>query len=86
MWRLLAVEALALAQAADLRQRPGVMGARYQALHDGIRSISPYLVEDRPLYEDIAAVALWLQSPQAQAALLPARPKNPIIIALGGEA
>jgi histidine ammonia-lyase len=86
MWRLLAVEALALTQAGDLRKRPELMGKHYQALHDGVRKISPYLVEDRPLYEDIAQVAEWLQSAPAQASLLAQRPKNPIIIALGGEA
>jgi len=86
MWRLLAVEALALAQAADLRKRAGTMGAHYQALHDGIRSLSPFLAEDRPLYEDIAKVAEWLQGAPAQGSLLSPRPKNPIIIALGGEA
>lgn len=78
VWRILAIEALALTQAADLRKRNDVMGGDYKQLHDMVRGLSPMLGEDRPLQEDIEKVAAWMQTPEAQQALLPPRPKNPI--------
>jgi histidine ammonia-lyase len=76
VWKLVAVQALALAQAADLRE-PDVMGESYRELHRLVRSTSEKLTHDRPLFEDIARVCDLLQSPEAQASLLSQRPANP---------
>jgi histidine ammonia-lyase len=77
LWKLVSIEALALAQAADLRPGPAlVMGADFQKLHDRVRSVSPKLIEDRPLFEDIDAVRQLLQREEVQAALLPPRPNK----------
>ncbi len=75
LWRLLAVQALALAQAADLRDHD-VMGEDYRSLHHQIRQISAHLTVDRPLFEDIAGVAAQLQEPGVQQRLLPPRTGN----------
>jgi histidine ammonia-lyase len=66
MWKLLAIEALALAQAADLRPTSGVMGGDYRRLYEWVRGVSPKIAEDRPLAEDIGKVVSLLQSEQAQ--------------------
>jgi histidine ammonia-lyase len=75
-WKILAVLALALAQAADLRGHQ-IMGEHYRQLHQLVRELSARLVADRPLFEDIARVAELLQSAAAQDALLPLRPAGP---------
>jgi len=64
-WKILAVETLALAQAADLRGK-NVMGGDYTKLHDLVRGLSPKLENDRPLVEDIQKVAELLKSEEAQ--------------------
>ena len=53
-WKILAIETLALVQAADLRKREGkeVMGSDFARLHDRVREISWEIGEDRPLFED----------------------------------
>jgi histidine ammonia-lyase len=61
-WKILAIEALALAQAADLRAPKNVMGGDYQKLYDLVRQCSPKLENDRPLVEDIERVTALLQS------------------------
>jgi histidine ammonia-lyase len=66
VWKLAAIQALALAQAADARGRDSVLGGDYRKLHDLVRSVSPELKKDRPLAQDIAAVAGLLQSEEAQ--------------------
>ncbi len=66
LWKLVAIEALALAQAADLRGNEAVMGGDYQKLYDAVRSVSPTLAADRPLVEDIQRVTALLQSEQVQ--------------------
>ena len=78
VWKLLAIEAMALAQAADLRVREGrdVMGGDYRKLHALVREASPRLDEDRPLFEDIARVSEALQSEAAQEQCLPRRPRE----------
>ena len=76
VWKLVAVQALALVQAADLRE-PDVAGECYRALHRLVRSTSEKLTNDRPLYEDIARVCDLLKSPEAQASLLSKRPASP---------
>jgi phenylalanine ammonia-lyase len=73
LWKLTAIEALALAQAADLRNRPDVMGGDYRKLYDLVRDVSPTLTTDRPLAEDIERVTALLQSESAQQQCLPAR-------------
>jgi histidine ammonia-lyase len=82
-WKILAIETLALAQAADLvewascpsasnRQdacaTKNVMGGDYQKLHGHVRNLSPKLENDRPLFEDIQRVTDWLRSEEAQKA------------------
>jgi histidine ammonia-lyase len=66
VWKLLAIEALALAQAADHRGRDKVLGGDYRKLYDLVRSVSPALQCDRPLTEDIQRVTALLQSEAAQ--------------------
>jgi histidine ammonia-lyase len=66
LWKLAAIEAIALAQAADLRGRKGVMGGDYRKLHETVRSVGPVLQEDRPLAEEIAGLVTLLQSEEAQ--------------------
>jgi len=80
VWKLLAIESLALVQAADLQQADGVMGAAYQTLHGLVRTVSDPLGEDRPLFEDIERVTELLQSPAAQEACLAPRPESPVAI------
>jgi histidine ammonia-lyase len=75
VWKLAAIQALALAQAADLRG--DVVGERYAQLHGLVRSTSEKLADDRPLFEDIARVRDRLQSSEAQSKLLPPRPPAP---------
>jgi len=76
VWKLAAIQALALAQAADLRGGD-VMGADYARLHALVRGVSARLAEDRPLFEDLARVNELLRSPAAQQELLPPRPPAP---------
>jgi histidine ammonia-lyase len=66
LWKLMAIEALALAQAADLRGRDQAMGGAYRKLYDLVRGVSPTLAADRPLNEDIQRVTALLQSEEAQ--------------------
>jgi histidine ammonia-lyase len=73
-WKILAIEALALAQAADMRGRQA-MGGDYQKLYDLVRAISATLQNDRPLDEEIQRVTAMLQSEEAQQQCL--RPVNP---------
>ena len=73
VWKLVAIQALALAQAADLRGGD-IMGRDYARLHGLVRGVSAQLAEDRPLFEDIARVNELLRSPATQAQLLPPRP------------
>ena len=73
LWKLVAIEALAVAQAADLHKRKDVMGGDYRTLYDLVRSISPKLETDRPLFEDIQRVTALLQSDHTQQQCLPPR-------------
>ncbi len=66
LWKIVAIEALTLAQAADLRGRKNVMGGDYQKLYDVVRSVSPTLAADRPLAEDIRLVTALLQTETVQ--------------------
>lgn len=66
LWKIAAIEALALAQAADLRGRKTAMGGDYQKLYELVRSVSPTLQNDRPLAEDIQSLTALLQSEDAQ--------------------
>ena len=66
LWKLVAIEAIALAQAADLRGRDEVMGGDYRKLHETVRSVSPRLQVDRPLAEEIVQVVALLQSEEVQ--------------------
>ena len=66
LWKILAIEALAVVQAADLRAPKKVMGGDFQKLYDLVRGVSPKLESDRPLSEDIARVTALLQTESAQ--------------------
>ena len=65
-WKILAIEAIALVQAADLRGQPDLMGGDYRKLHQLVRGVSQKLEEDRPLFEDIEQVTALLQSGEVQ--------------------
>ena len=66
VWKILAIQAIILAQAADLRKNRKVMGGDYRKLHKLIRSVSAKLESDRPLNEDIDRVTRLLQTEEAQ--------------------
>jgi histidine ammonia-lyase len=66
VWKLMAIEALTLAQAADARGLENVLGGDYRKLYELVRSVSPELKCDRPLTEDIQRVSELLQSESAQ--------------------
>jgi len=66
LWKILAIEALAVTQAADLRGSEFVPGGDFQKLRELIRGVSPRLESDRPLNEDIQRVTALLQSETAQ--------------------
>lgn len=74
-WKIVAIESLALAQAADLRGG-NVMGRDYRKLYDLVRSVSPKLGTDRPLTGDIARVTELLQSEEAQTHCLAPEPRS----------
>lgn len=67
LWKLVAIEALALARAADARGCDKVLGGDYRKLYDLVRGVSPALTGDRPLAADIAAVTALLRTEAAQA-------------------
>lgn len=69
VWKILAIEALALAQAADARGPAREPGGDFRRLHERLRACSPPLTEDRPLAEDIERVTALLQSDEVQASL-----------------
>ena len=75
-WKIMAVQALALAQAADLRGHQ-VMGDDYRAFHGAVREISAPLKTDRPLFEEIAKATELLRSEAMQQRFLPPRPPCP---------
>jgi histidine ammonia-lyase len=66
LWKILAIEALALAQAADARGCEKALGGDYRKLYELVRGISPKLEGDRPLGEDIQRLAALLQTEDAQ--------------------
>jgi histidine ammonia-lyase/phenylalanine ammonia-lyase len=66
LWKLLAVESLALAQAADVRGTEKVLGGDYRKLYDLVRGVSPTMQCDRPLAGDIERVTVLLQTEAAQ--------------------
>lgn len=74
LWKILAIEAITVVQAADLRGRDKVLGGDFKKLYELVRGVSPKLDSDRPLNEDIARVAALLQSETAQQHCL--RPQN----------
>jgi histidine ammonia-lyase len=76
VWKLAAIQALALAQAADLRGTKTVLGGDYRKLYDAVRGVSPTLAADRPLAEDIARVVELLQSEAVQEQCLAADDGN----------
>ena len=71
VWKLVAIEALALVQAADARGRDKVLGGDYRKLYELVRGVSPELECDRPLADDIRRVTELLQSDSVQQQCLP---------------
>lgn len=84
LWRLLGVEAMALAQAADLRRRAGrnVMGKAYAELHEIVRASSAELFADRALSEEIAAVTDSIRRGENLPRCVRPRQANPIRLIL----
>jgi histidine ammonia-lyase/phenylalanine ammonia-lyase len=66
LWKLVAIEAMAMVQAADMHPRKDVMGGDYRKLYDLVRSVSAPLQTDRPLADEIGRVMVLLQSEAAQ--------------------
>ena len=66
LWKLLGIHGLALAQAADLRGETMSMSGGYAMLREEIRKISPRLVQDRPLQEDIEKASELFRSESFQ--------------------
>jgi histidine ammonia-lyase len=77
VWKLAAIETLALAQAADLRGREAALGGDYKKLYDLVRAVSAKLDSDRPLFEDIQRVTTLLQSDDVQQQCLPLEDHEP---------
>jgi len=74
VWKLSAIQALALCQAADLRDDTDrILGADFRVLYERIRAVSPFVASDRPLFEDIERVVGVLQDATLQDQLLPLR-------------
>ncbi len=74
VWKLSAIQALALCQAADQRDDTDrVLGADFRTLYEAVRAVSPQVHEDRPLFGDIDRVVAVLQDPALQGSLLPPR-------------
>jgi len=76
LWKLVAIEALALAQAADLRGPKGVMGGDFRKLYNLVRSVSPRVETDRPLDEEIRRLTALLQTPAARDECFKGRPES----------
>ena len=74
LWKLLAVEVIALAQSAEAKGIESEMGEPLRNFLQELRAVSPRLREDRPLYEDIGRVVELLRSEQVHAAYLQPRP------------
>lgn len=66
VWKILAIEAIALVQSADLRGPDFVLGSDFQKLRDLVRGVSSKLENDRPLMSDIEQVTRLLQTEDAQ--------------------
>jgi histidine ammonia-lyase len=66
LWKILAIEAITVVQAADLRGREKALGGDFKKLYELVRGVSPKLENDRPLNEDITRVTALLQSEAAQ--------------------
>lgn len=66
VWKILAIEAIALVQSADLRGPDFVLGGDFQKLRDLVRGVSQKLESDRPLMSDIEQMTRLLQSEDVQ--------------------
>jgi len=77
LWKIVAIEAITLVQAADLRGCEKVLGGDYRKLYDMVRSVCPKLENDRPLADEITRVMELLQSESVQQKCL-APKSNPL--------
>lgn len=75
LWKLIAIQAMALAQASDLRGNGA--GESYCRLKERVREISPQLAEDRPLFEEIEAMTAFVSDPKTADELLHPAAKKP---------
>ena len=80
LWTLLAIQSMALVQAADFRNDEKIFASGFGPFYTKVREIFPKLVEDRPLYEEIAACAELLRNQAFQQQILPLRPQGPLEI------
>jgi len=66
VWKILAIEAITVVQAADQRGAEKTLGGDFRKLYELVRGVSLRLGSDRPLAEDIARVTALLQTEEAQ--------------------
>jgi tyrosine ammonia-lyase len=66
VWKILAIEAITVVQAADQRGAEKTLGGDFRKLYELVRDVSPTLGSDRPLAEDIRRVTELLQTEAAQ--------------------
>jgi tyrosine ammonia-lyase len=76
-WKICGVLGLCLAQAFEIRNDSAIDGPLFRDFLDNVRTLSPRLEEDRPLYEDIGALSAHLRSPDFQSHFCPPRPPAP---------
>lgn len=62
IWKIMAIQSMALAQAFEIRNDERVAGETFKKFHQAIREVSPFLHEDRPMFEEIPAVLTLIQS------------------------
>ncbi len=74
VWKVLAVQALSLAQAFDLRGESFSPGEKFKTFYQKIRALSPELKEDRPLYKDIEKVISLLKNDDFISSIAAERP------------
>jgi len=74
VWKVLAVQALSLVQACDLRGESLKAGEKFRMFYQRVRELSPELTKDRPLYKDIEKVINLLKDDSFISSLTTERP------------
>ncbi len=62
IWKVLGIQSLVLSQAIDIRNDKKIGGKKIKEFYNEIRSKSPTLHEDRPLFEELGEVIKLIQS------------------------